>query len=65
MAKIDSADETKTQHKGFGSRLMTTAEQIALHFGYKRLSVISGIGVREYYKKIGYQKDGTYMVKDM
>lgn len=47
-----SSSKAKTQHKGFGSRLMEAAENIALHFGYKKLSVISGIGVREYYKKI-------------
>ncbi|MBP6910409.1 GNAT family N-acetyltransferase [Patescibacteria group bacterium] len=41
VAKINSTDETKTQHKGFGSRLMETAEKIATHYGYKKVSVIS------------------------
>jgi len=29
----------------------------------KKLSVISGIGVRAYYRKLGYRLEGTYMVK--
>ena len=31
---------------------------------YKKLAVIAGIGVREYYKKLGYKLKGTYMVKN-
>ena len=27
------------------------------------MAVISGIGVRDYYKKQGYSLDGTYVVK--
>ncbi len=53
------------QHKGFGSRLMEAAEQIAKHYDYQKISVISWIWVREYYKKIGYQKEWTYMVKSL
>jgi elongator complex protein 3 len=45
---------------------MQTAEQIAGQArGYKRLSVISGVGVRGYYKKLGYELQGTYMVKSL
>lgn len=42
VAKIDSiADDEKSQHKGFGTRLMETAEQIAAQAGYTKMSVIS------------------------
>lgn len=42
VAKIDSvADDDKSQHKGFGTRLMEIAEQIATHCGYTKMSVIS------------------------
>lgn len=41
MAKINAESADKTQHRGFGSRLMETAEKIAQHFGYEKLSVIS------------------------
>ncbi len=51
------------QHKWFGSQLMAAAESIAQQSWYTRVSVISWIWVREYYKKLGYEIEGTYMVK--
>jgi len=36
---------------------MRKAEEITKKKGYKKLRVISGIGVREYYKKLGYKLD--------
>lgn len=45
---------------------MLAAEDIAHQNGYRKIAVIAGIGTREYYrKKLGYQLDGTYMVKEM
>jgi len=54
---------TQSQHVGFGRRLLAEAERIAKEKGYKKLAIISGIGVREYYRKLGYTLEGTYMVK--
>lgn len=45
------------QHKGLGKELMNLAEKISKKEGYKSLRVISGVGVREYYKKLGYKID--------
>ena len=59
------SDKTKSQHQGIGSLLMSTAEQITTKHHYKALSVISGIGVRGYYEKLGYGLVGTYMVKKL
>jgi histone acetyltransferase (RNA polymerase elongator complex component) len=53
----------KVQHTGFGKQLMQLAEQIAKKRHYKKISVISGIGVRAYYRKLGYKLEWTYMVK--
>jgi len=53
----------KIQHAGLGKRLMVEAEKIAKSNGYKKIMVISGVGVRGYYKKIGYRLRNTYMVK--
>ena len=53
----------QSQHVGFGRRLLAEAERIAKEKGYKKLAVISGIGVREYYRKLGYTLEETYMVK--
>lgn len=55
----------QSQHVGFGKRLMSEAENIAKEKGYKKMAVISGVGVREYYKKLDYHLDGTYMVKEL
>ena len=56
----------QSQHRGFGIRLMEEAEKIAKDAGYKKMAVISGVGVREYYKnKLGYKLDRTYMIKEL
>ncbi len=51
------------QHHGFGSRLLAEAETIARDSGYNKIAVISGVGVRQYYRKQGYSLDGPYMSK--
>jgi len=53
------------QHKGLGKWLMNEAEKIVKREKIKELAVISGIGVREYYKKLGYRLKDTYMVKNL
>ncbi len=53
----------KVQHSGLGKQLLETAEKIAQKSDFSKLSVISGVGVREYYRKQGYELEGTYMVK--
>lgn len=52
------------QHQGFGKQLMEKAEELSREAGYEKISVISGIGAREYYKnKLGYFQDGPYVSK--
>jgi elongator complex protein 3 len=53
----------KTQHKGIGKALLKKAESIAKDNNYEKLVVISGIGARDYYRKLGYRKEGVYMVR--
>ncbi len=50
------------QHRRFGERLLSYAEDIAKE-KYDQIAVISGVGVREYYRKFGYRKRHEYMVK--
>ncbi len=52
------------QHRGFGERLLKEAEKIAKE-KYDRIAVISGVGVREYYRKLGYRLRDGYMVKKL
>jgi len=56
---------TLSQHKGLGKRLIKKAEQIAKQKKCTKLSIISGIGVREYYRNLGYKLEGTYMIKNL
>ncbi len=53
------------QHKGWGKKLLQYAENICTDNGYEKIIVISGVGVREYYKKNGYFFDEPYMVKNL
>ena len=57
--------EGSMQHKGFGKKLIAKAEEIAIENGYKKVAIISGTGVREYYKKLGYNLIDTYMIKNL
>ena len=46
--------------------LMEEAERIAREeHGSRKLAVISGVGTRHYYRKLGYELEGTYMVKHL
>ncbi|MDD3646085.1 MAG: tRNA uridine(34) 5-carboxymethylaminomethyl modification radical SAM/GNAT enzyme Elp3 [Candidatus Gracilibacteria bacterium] len=62
---IGEAGSTFGQHLGFGKRLITEAESIAKKYGYERLAVIAGVGVRQYYEKRGYELEGEYMIKKL
>jgi len=54
------------QHKGFGKKLIKEAEEITKRdFGLSRIAAISGVGVREYYRKLGYRLNQTYMTKKL
>tara|TARA_Y100000310_G_C20670295_1_gene809905 strand:- start:284 stop:1960 length:1677 start_codon:yes stop_codon:yes gene_type:complete len=58
-------DSGMVQHKGWGKKLMEKAEEVASSHGKNKIVVISGVGVKGYYKKLGYQKEGVYMVKGL
>jgi elongator complex protein 3 len=54
------------QHLGLGKKLLKKAEEIAEENKTKEIKVISGVGVREYYKKFGYKLDENgYMKKNL
>ena len=54
-----------SQHRGLGKKLMAEAEKIAKKEKCQELFVISGVGVRQYYKKLGYSLRGEYMIKKL
>ena len=54
------------QHRGFGAKLLQMAEKIAVEdYDAQKIIIISGIGVREYYRKFGYRLEGPYMSKKL
>lgn len=64
MQKIGKNNEKLWQHKGYGKELLEEAQQIAKNeYNKNKMLIISGIGVRDYYRKFGYFKDGPYMSK--
>jgi elongator complex protein 3 len=58
--------ERAAQHHGLGENLLREAERITgEEFKAHRVSVLSGIGAREYYRSLGYGLEGAYMVKEL
>ena len=64
--EIGSHETDSFQHLGLGRKLMKAAEEIAKdEFAAKKLLVISAVGTREYYQKLGYKIYGPYMAKEL
>jgi elongator complex protein 3 len=64
MSGIGKYDALSPQHEGWGKKLMKEAEKIATQeYGLKKIVVISGVGARDYYRKLDYRLRDTYMVK--
>ncbi len=61
---IGCNSEEAFQHRGFGEKLIEFAENLAKE-SYDKIAVISGVGVRPYYRKLGYRKKGEYMIKKL
>ena len=57
-------NQVKYQHKGLGRGLLAEAERICREeYGLKKISVISAVGTRDYYRKFGYTNNGPYVTK--
>jgi len=66
---IGKENTQQGQHKGLGKKLMQEAEgiikKISKKENIKKIAVISGIGVRDYYRKLGYKLEKNYMIKNL
>jgi elongator complex protein 3 len=66
VVPLHSRDPSKFQHQGYGTLLMEEAERIAREeHRSEKIAVISGVGTRQYYRKLGYELEGVYMVKKL
>jgi len=66
--EIGKKKQGKIQHIGIGKLLMQKAEELVKQENkknkkFQKIAVISGVGVRKYYKKLGYKLKGDYMIK--
>jgi elongator complex protein 3 len=52
------------QHRGYGMKLLKEAERITKEeLRRSKIAIISAVGTRQYYKKLGYRQDGPYVSK--
>ena len=59
-----SEKKSAPQHQGLGKKLINQAEKITKQeFKLNKISVIAGIGARNYFRKLGYKLENSYMVK--
>ena len=64
LVSISAKNKRSPQHTGLGKKLIAEAERIAQEeFEVKKIAVISGVGVRDYYRKLGYRLKDGYMIK--
>jgi len=62
--RIDAAG-TSAQHRGLGRALIERACDTARAAGYKHVNVISAVGTRDYYRKLGFRDNGLYQQRDL
>ncbi|RJS74891.1 GNAT family N-acetyltransferase [Candidatus Bathyarchaeota archaeon] len=66
MVPVGSNGKDAWQHRGYGAKLLEEAERITFEeFDRRKLVVISGLGVKPYYRRLGYRDDGPYVSKPL
>jgi len=66
LISLKEKNKVSPQHIGLGKKLLLEAEKIAREeFDLKKITVISGIGVRNYYRQNGYRLRDSYMTKNI
>ncbi|MCL2402997.1 MAG: tRNA uridine(34) 5-carboxymethylaminomethyl modification radical SAM/GNAT enzyme Elp3 [Coriobacteriia bacterium] len=72
VAAINKVEEDNNQHSasnvqhfGLGRKLIEKACEIAEDEGYTKMSVISSVGTRRYYRKLGFLDDELYQVRNL
>jgi elongator complex protein 3 len=59
------AEAEEWQHRSHGRVLLARTEEIAREAGFRRLAIMSGVGVRPYYRRQGYERRGPYMIREL
>ncbi len=58
ISTTDKQKKSHAQHTGFGTQLMQKSEEIAREHGFSKIAVIAGVGVRNFYRKLGFELEG-------
>jgi elongator complex protein 3 len=67
LVPLQQISKNKAQHIGLGKKLLSEASIIVKkeYPNCCKIAVISGVGVRDYYRKLGYRLQDDYMVKEI
>lgn len=65
LAVAAAPGPTQYQHRGFGRALVAAAEREARESGYRRLLVLSAVGTRAYYRRLGFEGAGPHLAKPL
>jgi hypothetical protein len=65
VKKTEDSTTITHQHMGFGRKLLEKSFEMARMAGYTKIAVISGNGVKNYYKKFGFVDDGLFLTKNL
>lgn len=65
LTAVSDKSTDHIQHVGFGRRLLERAEMITRANGLHKIAVISGDGVKDYYRKVGFASEGQYLTKTL
>ncbi len=66
MVPVGESPEDGWQHRGWGGILMSEAERVASEeYDARKLLVMSALGTKPYYGRLGYHRDGAYVSKEL
>ena len=60
---LSKFEKSNSQHRGIGKNMLKIAERKAVNEGFNKMAIISGVGVRGFYRKNGYEVEDNYMTK--
>lgn len=64
MVPVSEHRSNAWQHQGYGKRLIAEAERLSVEdFDRDKVVILSALGTKRYYMKLGYKYDGAYMSK--
>lgn len=65
LVDVGEREAGRSQHRGLGRELVERAAAIARGQGYPRLAVISSVGTRRYYRRLGFVDGELYQHREL